>query len=169
MLFSTSLTILMYHKVDRIPPGARHRGNYVLPTEFEKQLEALKSWGYSSISFSEWTAYRRGEGKVPARPLVITFDDGYRSTLSNAWPILRAAGFSATIFLVSALIGKTNSWDEDEIQEPLLDDKDVLQMRREGAAFGSHTRTHVALTKTPQDIASRELADSREELEALLG
>jgi len=169
MRFFTSLTILMYHKVDRIPRGAAHRGNYVLPAEFEKQLTALKSWGYESVTLNEWLAFREGKTSLPKKPLVISFDDGYRTTLTNAWPLLRSAGFSATVFLVSGLIGKTNSWDVDEIQEPLLDERDVREMQRGGCSFGSHTRTHVALTKTPAELAAQELSQSREELESLLG
>lgn len=168
MRFFTSLPILMYHKVDLIPPGATHRGNYVLPAEFEIQLTALRSWGYETIRLEEWLAFRNGKTDLPKKPLVISFDDGYRTTLTNAWPLLRKTGFSATVFLVSGLIGKTNSWDENEIQEPLLDEADVLKMHGEGCSFGSHTRTHIALTKTPADIASRELNESREELETLL-
>jgi peptidoglycan/xylan/chitin deacetylase (PgdA/CDA1 family) len=159
----------MYHKVDLIPPGAVHRGNYVLPAEFEKQLTALKSWGYESVTLNEWLAFRERKTALPKKPLLITFDDGYRTTLTNAWPLLRRAGFSATVFLVSELIGKTNSWDVDEIQEPLLDERDIREMKRGGCSFGSHTRTHVALTKTPLDIATQELSQSREALESLLG
>jgi peptidoglycan/xylan/chitin deacetylase (PgdA/CDA1 family) len=141
----------------------------VLPEEFERQLTALRSWGYETVTLNEWVAFRKGSAGLPGKPLVISFDDGYRTTLTNAWPILRKAGFSATVFLVSGLIGKTNSWDEDELQEPLLDEADILKMHGEGCSFGSHTRTHVALTKTPADLASRELSESREELERLLG
>ena len=169
MRFSTSLTILMYHKVDRIPPKAKHVGNYVLPEAFESQLAALRSWSYESIGFEQWLEFRKNGGQLPRRPLIITFDDGYRSTYLNAWPALKRAGFSATVFLVSDLIGKTNSWDADEIQEPLLNDREILEMRAAGIAFGSHTKTHAALTKISESQAKLELAGSRRTLEELLG
>lgn len=169
MRFSTSLTILMYHKVDRIPPGAKHVGNYVLPEAFESQLAALKRWSYQSIDFDAWLAFRNRSGTLPERPLIITFDDGYRSTYDNAWPILRRAGFSATVFLVSDLIGQTNAWDAGEIQEPLLNDSEIREMHNGGITFGSHTKSHPAMTKISTTQAGLELNESRRSLEKLLG
>ena len=80
------LPILMYHKVDRLPPppGARYLRNYVLPEQFDAQLAALRRWGYETISFADWLAYRRGERTLPRRPIILTFDDGYRSTCEIA-------------------------------------------------------------------------------------
>lgn len=106
---------------------------------------------------------------MPARPVIITFDDGYRSTYDRAWPALKRWEFSATVFLVSELIGKTNAWDADEIQEPLLGADEILEMQAGGIAFGSHTVTHAALTTIPRDQAAHELKESRRQLESLLG
>src|SRR5207244_4000192 len=78
--------ILTYHKVDRMPPGARYLRNYVLPEQFAAQLAALASWGYRTVSFGDWLAYRRGAGSLPRRPIILSFDDGYRSTYEVAWP-----------------------------------------------------------------------------------
>jgi peptidoglycan/xylan/chitin deacetylase (PgdA/CDA1 family) len=158
----------MYHKVDRIPPGARHLGNYVLPEAFQAQLTALKDWNYEPVSFEQWLAYREGKARLPRRPLIITFDDGYRSTYEIAWPALKRSGFPATVFLVSDLIGKTNLWDVDELQEPLLNEREIREMQAGGMTFGSHTRTHPALTKLSREQASGELRDSRRALESLL-
>ena len=165
------LPILMYHKIDRLPPppGARHPRNYVLPEQFDAQLAALRRWGYQTISFGDWLAYRRGAGTLPRRPIILTFDDGYRSTYEIAWPLLQRHGSTATVFLVSDLIGKTNAWDADEIQEPLLGPGEIAAMRAGHIEFGSHTKTHVALTTLPPPRARAELRDSRIALERLLG
>jgi len=166
------LLILMYHKVDRLPPGARHRRNYVLPEQFDAQLAALTRWGYQTISFADWLAYRRGERSprsLPHRPIILTFDDGYRSTYEIAWPLLRRHGCAATVFLVSDLVGKTNAWDADELQEPLLGPAEIAELRAGGIEFGSHTRTHAPLTTVSPHQARAELGDSRAALERLLG
>src|ERR1700751_3538632 len=110
------LPILMSHKIAHIPAGARPLRNYVLPDQFAAQLDALRRWGYQTISFADWLAYRAGSAPLPRRPIILTFDDGYRSTHDIAWPLLRRFGFTGTVFLVSDLIGKTNTWDADEIQ-----------------------------------------------------
>src|SRR6202171_1537733 len=97
MRFSTSLAILMYHKVDRILPGTLYPGNHVLPEAFDEQLAELKRWNYQSITLEEWIAHKEKRAELPRRPIIITFDDGYRSTYHSAWPILRRHGFSATV------------------------------------------------------------------------
>jgi peptidoglycan/xylan/chitin deacetylase (PgdA/CDA1 family) len=158
----------MYHKVDRILPGTRYPGNHVLPEAFEEQLAELKRWNYESITLDRWIAYKEKRAELPRRPIIITFDDGYRSTYHTAWPMLRRYGFGATVFLVAGLIGKTNAWDVDERQEPLLNESEILEMHSAGINFGSHTQSHRALTKIPLEEAARELAGSRKMLESLL-
>src|SRR2546422_11280523 len=96
------LPILLYHKIDRIPPGSRYPKNYVTPEQFEAQLAFLGRHGYTSVSFADYIAYRRGERLLPRRPIILTFDDGYRSNRTIALPLLRQFGFTAMIFLVAA-------------------------------------------------------------------
>src|SRR5437016_12373858 len=141
------LPILMYHKVDRPlpPPGARYLRNYVLPEQFDAQLAALRRWGYETLSFADWLAYRRRERTLPRRPIILTFDDGYRSTYEVAWPLLKRHHATASVFLVSDLIGKTNAWDADEIQEPLLDTRQIAAMRA-GRRSEEHTSELQSLT-----------------------
>jgi peptidoglycan/xylan/chitin deacetylase (PgdA/CDA1 family) len=158
----------MYHKVDRILPGTRYPGNHVLPEAFDQQLAELRRWNYQSITLEQWIAYKEKRAGLPHNPIIITFDDGYRSTYHTAWPILRRYGFSATVFLVASLIGKTNAWDVDERQEPLLNEREIREMQREGIDFGSHTQSHRALTRIPLEEAAHELAESRKTLESVL-
>jgi peptidoglycan/xylan/chitin deacetylase (PgdA/CDA1 family) len=163
------LPILLYHKIDRIPPGSRYPKNYVTPEQFEAQLALLRRGGYTSVSFADYLAYRRGESRLPGRPIILTFDDGYWSNRAVALPLLRKHGFTATIFLVATHVGKTNAWDVDEIQEPLLDAADVRAMQAAGVEFGSHTATHARLPAMTPSAALREMQASREILGALLG
>src|SRR5437867_2951499 len=165
------LPILMYHKVDRPPPppGARYLRNYVLPEQFDARPAALRRWGYGTISFADWLAYRRRERTLPRRPIILTFDDGYRSTYEVAWPLLKRYAATATVFLVSDLIGRTSVWDSSEIQEPLLGAGEITAMRAGGIEFGSHTCTHPALTALPPPRVLAELRDSRTALAQLLG
>ncbi|MGQ0714785.1 MAG: polysaccharide deacetylase family protein [Gemmatimonadaceae bacterium] len=164
------LTILMYHRVEDIPPDAAYPTNFVRPAQFRDQLAALRDWGYHGVTFADWLA-SRGDRRVPLpkRPLIVTFDDGYRSMLDGAWPAIRAHGWSATTFLVTGHIGGTNAWDPNERPAPLLTADDVLALRREGMTFGSHTRSHRPLTHLPAPAVEAELAASRRDLERLLG
>jgi peptidoglycan/xylan/chitin deacetylase (PgdA/CDA1 family) len=159
----------MYHRVEEVPPDSLHSTNFVRQAQFAAQLDALLQWGFESITFDDWLGYRAGTRAIPSRPLIITFDDGYRSVRTAAWPMLRDRGFGATTFLVSGAVGGTNRWDASERQVPLLDAAEVLALGEAGMAFGSHGRTHQALGRISVDEATEELVRSRAELEELLG
>lgn len=160
---------LNYHKVAEIPPGVRHPENYVRPAQFRSQLELLRLAGYRTITVSDYLGYRRGERELPRKPVMLTFDDGYLSNRETAMPMILERGFTATVFLVSQMIGATNAWDKDEIQEPLLDSSGIRELQRDGIEFQSHTRSHPLLTSLTDSGALDELGGSKDELEQLLG
>jgi peptidoglycan/xylan/chitin deacetylase (PgdA/CDA1 family) len=163
------LTILMYHKVDELPPDVRTPGNYVAPALFEQQLDALTEWGYRTIDFGDWLAHRDGGRAIPKRPLILTFDDGYTCFDEHAWPALRTRGMGAWVFLVAGQIGGTNAWDRDEPSLPLLGADRIAALQAEGVRFGSHGHTHVPLARVSPDQAADELRGSRDALSELLG
>jgi peptidoglycan/xylan/chitin deacetylase (PgdA/CDA1 family) len=164
------LTILMYHKIDALRDGVRFPGNYVSPVRFERQMDALLDWGYRTIRFDHWLDYRDGRAvSLPSKPLIVTFDDGYTCFDRNAWPVLRARGMGATVFLVAGQIGGTNAWDTEELTEPLLDAQRIRALRAEGVEFGSHSVTHPPLAKIPADQALDELRRSRAMLSDVVG
>jgi len=162
-----TLPILSYHKVDEIPRDARFSCNYVWPRQFAAQLRLLRRAGFVSISLADYCAHRDGLLALPARPIVITFDDGYRSNYSVAVPLLERYGFRATFFIVSDYLGRTNAWD-DERQEPLLSSEQIIAMHQAGFEIQSHTRTHARLPTLSVDRAREELAGSRAALENLI-
>ena len=165
------LTVLMYHKIDELENGVRHPGNYVSPDQFAQQMDALLAWRYRTISFAQWLDYRdgRGVGRLPDRPLIVTFDDGYTCFDEHAWPVLRARGMNATVFLVAGQIGGTNAWESDELSLPLLGAARIVALQDEGVVFGSHSVTHRPLARIPEREASEELHASRKQLGSLLG
>ncbi len=164
-----SVPMLLYHKVDEVPPGVRHPEIYVTPEQFAEQMRILRRLGMRTVTLPEYVAYRRGEGTLPPRPVVVTFDDGYRSNYEVAFPILQRFACRATIFVVPGLFGGTNVWDPDEPQEPLLHPCEIREMQRAGIDFQSHTRTHARLTTLAPSEALCELRSSRCALEQALG
>jgi peptidoglycan/xylan/chitin deacetylase (PgdA/CDA1 family) len=164
------LTILMYHKIDVLPAGVRHPGNFVSPERFAQQMDALLAWGYHTIDFEDWLAYREGRrSSLPDKPLIVTFDDGYTCFDDHAWPALKARGMTATVFLVAGHIGGTNAWEQDELPMRLMNADRILALQREGARFGSHGVTHRPLARIASDEALDELHRSRLMLTDLLG
>jgi peptidoglycan/xylan/chitin deacetylase (PgdA/CDA1 family) len=162
-----TLPILMYHIVDEIPRGMRHFGDYVLPEQFDAQLTAISKWGYVPITLEDWLDFRARRRKPPRRPIAITFDDGHRSNHDIAWPLLRRHGMTATMFLVTDLIGGTNRWNGPKVS--LLRPEEIRAMQAAGILFGSHTCTHGSLIDMQPNEAVLELARSRAKLMALLG
>jgi peptidoglycan/xylan/chitin deacetylase (PgdA/CDA1 family) len=164
------LTILMYHKIDELRAGVRYPGNYVTPAGFQRQMDALVSWGYRTVRFDEWLDYRDGRAtSLPEKPLIVTFDDGYTCFDRTAWPLLKERRMGATVFLVGGQIGGTNAWDREEIQETLLDAQRIRALQSEGVDFGSHGYSHAALARIPPERALDELTRSRATLGTLLG
>jgi peptidoglycan/xylan/chitin deacetylase (PgdA/CDA1 family) len=114
------------------------------------------------------TPYLTGERS--GRVVGITFDDGYLNNLQNALPILQRQGFSSTCYVVSGEIGGTNRWDADLgiAQVPLMDQSALQAWIEGGQEVGSHTRSHVDLTKVNPQQREAEICGSRQELESLL-
>jgi peptidoglycan/xylan/chitin deacetylase (PgdA/CDA1 family) len=147
----------MYHRVAAIPPDTRHPKNFVSPAMFADQIEALLAWGYTPITFRQWNAYRDHAAHVPDRPFIVTFDDGYADFATDAWPTLKRLQVPATVFVVASKLGRTNDWDADEPQTPLLDPVAIRGLEDEGVEFGGHGFSHVALARVSPNEAREEI------------
>jgi peptidoglycan/xylan/chitin deacetylase (PgdA/CDA1 family) len=89
--------ILMYHVIAPPPAGAPFPGLYVLPDEFAAQMRALKGAGWHAVTMDQLAAYwNRGEPLGAGKPVVLTFDNGYRSQYTEALPVLRELGWVGT-------------------------------------------------------------------------
>lgn len=90
------MPILMYHVIAPPPPGAPFPGLYVPRGEFAAQMAALHRAGFTAITLDELRAYwRRGVRLPRGRPIVISFDNGYRTQYTAALPVLRRLGWVA--------------------------------------------------------------------------
>jgi peptidoglycan/xylan/chitin deacetylase (PgdA/CDA1 family)/2-polyprenyl-3-methyl-5-hydroxy-6-metoxy-1,4-benzoquinol methylase len=163
------LPILLYHRV--APAGSAVLAKYrVAPEAFEEQLSYLNDSGYHSVSLKEWHTAIELKRPLPGRAVLITFDDGYLDFMTYAWPLLKRYGFSPTVFLVAEEIGGINKWDHMYGEEiPLLGWKEILQLRKEGVEFGSHSVSHPPLTELSPEKIVREGARSRTILQRYLG
>ncbi len=156
---------LLYHSVSPNAVGALDEYR-VTPENFEAQLRYLRDEGFVSITIDDCLSWLNESTPIPAEAILITFDDGYSDFKEYAWPLLKKYGFSAHVFLVSDLIGKTNLWDREFGEEiKLMDWEDIRELQAEGVTFGAHTRTHPILTNLPMRDAVKQLEDSRSLLE----
>ena len=99
-----SLPVPMYHYVSRL------RGPInVTPETFEEHCRSMAQAGWRGIGLDEAEAWLRGEGSLPKRCALITFDDGFLDNYVHAWPILEKYGHKGVIFAVTERIDKDAS------------------------------------------------------------
>lgn len=123
------------------------------------------------MTLSQWHDWCLREGEVPARCAVLTFDDGYRSMLTDALPILDEFGLAGTLFVVTDYIGQTNAYDK-QLGSPeleILNWDELAQLKQKGWDIQSHGRQHFAMSQLSDAQVTDELAGSRALLEDRLG
>lgn len=156
--------ILMYHAISR----SRYDPNFICvsPERFESQMIQLKRRNLRGVSVQKLLrAMSAGE----SRHLVgLTFDDGYANFLSTALPILEKLGFSATVFVVSGMLGDENAW-VDAPRMNLLSTHEIREVAEQGMEIGSHTLNHSVLSSDLGiKLLQLELSNSRKILNEVL-
>ncbi len=163
------VSVLMYHQVGHFAAPKTHRAVYCDIRRFEAQMACLKWGGYHVISLSDACNGIFNGAALPSRPVVLTFDDGYKNFYEDAWPVLQKYGYPATVYLVSRLLGKQAGWLDEGKQAPLMEATTIRDLQKEGITFGSHTQTHCRLSKLTEQEQRAEILDSKSELEDVLG
>lgn len=100
----SQVTVLLYHNLD--PKSDGKSGPTISPAEFEAQMNWLDDNGYKAITTSDLADWLAGKRRLPAKPVLITFDDGYESNLIYAHPILKRHGLKATLFMITGATGQ---------------------------------------------------------------
>jgi peptidoglycan/xylan/chitin deacetylase (PgdA/CDA1 family) len=91
---AAAVPILMYHVINAPPAGAPFPGLYVEPREFAEQMRALKDAGWHAVTLDQLEAYwREGVPLGPGKPIVLSFDNGYQSQYTHAFPVLHELGW----------------------------------------------------------------------------
>jgi peptidoglycan/xylan/chitin deacetylase (PgdA/CDA1 family) len=88
-----AVPVLMYHVIAAAPAAAAFPGLYVTPHDFSAQIGALARAGYTAVTLDRVRAAWLGRGALPAQPIVLSFDNGYRSQFTQALPVLRRHGW----------------------------------------------------------------------------
>lgn len=162
---SDQLAILTYHRIGAMPPGGTDRFT-VTPERFAQHLACLRTAGCHAVTPADWAQALARLRPLPGRPVLITFDDGYRDFPTTALPLLRRYGFTATLFLVAEQVGGTAEWEPDpRNRTPLLSWPEIRELRDAGITFGAHSTRHVPLTGLAPEPAVRDGARARAILE----
>jgi peptidoglycan/xylan/chitin deacetylase (PgdA/CDA1 family) len=130
-------------------------------------MEYLAGNGYCTVPLTEALKILTGRRTSHvAKPVVITFDDGYRDFRTHAFPVLAKYRFTANMFLPTAYIGDRRS---DFNGAECLTWAEVRELRTAGIEFGSHTVTHTRLRDLTLAEVESELRRSKETIENRLG
>jgi peptidoglycan/xylan/chitin deacetylase (PgdA/CDA1 family) len=147
--------ILLYHHVAIIQNENIY---YVLPDAFERQMNLLHEWGYTTISVELMVRAIKEGAELPPKPIILTFDDGSETIYTNALPIMQKYNFTGTVYLVYNYVGTRNYMNLDQIRG----------LYASGWEIGSHSLSHTDLTER-SDRQMDETVESRRKLQSLLG
>lgn len=132
VVYSNEVVVLVYHHIDD-----RDQSSVTISTElFEKQLEAMQRKGYHFISIDEFKSFKSEGTAIPDNAVLVTFDDGYKSFYTNAYPILKKMRIPAVNFVI------TKDLDNPEgTPLPSLSREEIKKMRQEfaGIDFQCHS------------------------------
>ncbi len=158
-----NVPILMYHRVGKLPAvvGPYSAGLTVSTSAFDAQMEWLHRNGFHAITPLQLFDALEWGGKLPPRPVLITFDDGYADVLYNAEPILHRLGMPAVAFVITDRVSGADA--------SFLTWSELRDLERDGFTIGSHTVHHRDLTAMSTAQAWYELEHSRAALEERLG
>ncbi len=111
------MAILGYHDFSRTLPATEMRMN---TDTFRAQMQALKTAGVPIITMKDFLDWKLGDKQLPAKCVLITIDDGWKSVYTDAYPILREMKIPFTVFPYTKFItGRGSAMSREQIQEML--------------------------------------------------
>ncbi len=159
--------ILTYHKIgSQIELGI----TTVSRRRFAGHLDIYNELGFKPVLTCELISPAEGDAKTTdrgERRLAITFDDGYESVCTQAFPEMASRGWAGTVFVVAGSVGGSNTWDVRLSPRSFrhLSWEQIRELADAGFEIGSHTLSHRDLTRLNEDRLRSELRDSKHAIE----
>ncbi len=157
------LPVITYHRISL----ATTNDMTVTPELFRRHMQFLADNNYSSITMDQWCDTVLNGKKLPAKPVMITFDDAWETQYKNALPILNEFGFKATFYAYTAVVGNRTTMTYNQLSN----------LVQQGHNVGCHSATHSNLTKPfkSEDAEKfrarliRETVDAKKTIETNIG
>ncbi|MBI5644831.1 polysaccharide deacetylase family protein [Candidatus Kaiserbacteria bacterium] len=125
------IPVLEYHRLVQTPDGSN-----ITEAHFKDQMKALAENGWHTITLADFEAFMRGEKSLPAKSVLLTFDDGTKQSYYAVDPILRAHGFNAVNYIIS----NANITADQEGSTYYLSTEEIKNMLQTGRwEIGSHS------------------------------
>jgi peptidoglycan/xylan/chitin deacetylase (PgdA/CDA1 family) len=160
--------VLMYHSVSDAR-AASTRALSVRPAVFGAQLCYLRRQGFTGLTFGELGQRRRTGQPFPARPIVLTFDDGYADLIEEALPILIEHGFPATVFVTTGWLHDAGRYAAATAPGRMLSWAQLAELSAAGVEVAAHSHSHPQLDRISAARLRAELGDCKRLLEDRLG
>ncbi|HSX19412.1 MAG TPA: polysaccharide deacetylase family protein [Candidatus Saccharimonadales bacterium] len=153
--------ILMYHhiRINPKPGDPVWAALNVTAEQLDAQLQFLSTNNFHTITLDDLNGALNGKETLPENPIILTFDDGYRTFYDNAFPLLKKYNMKATEFVITQAVDASAYLTWDQILE--IDKSDLVQ-------FEAHSRHHPNLPSLSQASIIDEIRGSKEDLESHL-
>ena len=158
----SKIPILTYHSFGPKPAFKENKTQLqyrVTVAMFESHMKYLADKGYATITFADLVENQISGKPLPKNPVVITFDDGWKSQYEFAVPILEKYKFTATFFIITNSIGAKAYMTVDELKD----------LHTKGFEIASHTKSHPKLPSLDDVKLVEELQGSKKDLEGRVG
>ena len=171
---ATQIPIIALHGIENNPIGRYE----ISAGAFDSLCGTLKNMGYETITMVDLYNHFAKGTKLPAKPVIITSDDGYQSMYTTAFTILKKYKYKMTVFLITSYIGdnektrRLNDFDsgtKDIPQRAMLTWPEIGQMSKYGCEFQSHTWSHSIISNISIETAKFELLQSKHDIELHTG
>ncbi|MFD1175610.1 polysaccharide deacetylase family protein [Paenibacillus puldeungensis] len=149
---SIKIPVLAYHSVSN--SGIKNRFT-VSTAEFQQQMKFLHDEGYKTISLEQFRAILQGKVKNNGKQILITFDDGYENTYTEAYPIMKQYGYIATLFVITDWMDGHNyiNWDQAKL------------LHHSGWDIMPHTKNHKSLPLLTREDQLDEIRSAKQTIE----
>ncbi|WP_240047302.1 polysaccharide deacetylase family protein [Hymenobacter nivis] len=126
--------ILCYHQIrDWTGRDSKGAKDYIVPVAaFKAQIKMLADSGYHTVSPDQLYAYLTTGARLPAKPIMLTFDDTDLDQFTVARPTLAQYNFKAMYFVMTVSLGRPKYMSKAQVK----------QLSDEGNVIGSHTWDH---------------------------
>jgi peptidoglycan/xylan/chitin deacetylase (PgdA/CDA1 family) len=163
-LLKGAVPVLMYHYIGDLPTNAdATRKDLTVSTQnFQAQINFLLSQGYTTITPNQLYDYLTKGTAIPAKSVIISFDDGYLETFDNAVPILEADHLTGMFGIITGLVATKPTSNYANWQQ-------IIAARKAGMAIVSHSYSHPDFSALSANDQNFNIAKSTVDLTAELG
>jgi peptidoglycan/xylan/chitin deacetylase (PgdA/CDA1 family) len=161
ILAKKQVPVLCYHHIREAKPGQSEtfKSYSVSPASFASQMKALKDSGYETILPDQLYNYLVHDGPLPAKPVMLTFDDTDEEQFSIGYQEMKKYGFKGVFFIMTISINRPRYMSKEQIK----------QLAEEGNAVESHTWDHNMVTKYQGEDWEKQFVKPRKTIEDITG